>query len=169
MSTDEEIFHGFVFDGKRYPREEVEQATRAVQRQLGSAEELRRVNDALLARLAEAKAARRAMQKIELLNYPAISTLVNTLALVNQAWITNAIDKNIRNRPHLAGFTVEELYSAALTGMAGTVSGVMNAILKYDYPKHGVDAFTPYLNDHLLLSSAIREQERRASLKHDSH
>ena len=57
MTADSDVFYAFVFDGQDYPPERVEQAARAVQRQLDSGE-LRRVNDALLARLAEAKKAR---------------------------------------------------------------------------------------------------------------
>ena len=143
VAADSDVFYGFVFDGRDYPLERLEQATRAVQRQLGSAE-LRRVNDALLARLAEAKKARQGKSKKELLDDPAISTLVNTLVLVNQAWITTVIAKNIKGRPHLRGFSAEELYSTALTG-AGAVGGVMNAILEYDYAACGVAAFSPYL------------------------
>lgn len=144
VTTDSDIFYGFVFDDKDYPPKCLEQATRAVQRQLGSSE-LRRVNDTLLARLALAKEARPStMTKKQLLDDPAISTLVNTLALVNQAWITTVIDKNIKSRPHLHRASVEELHSAALTG-AGTVGGVMRAILEYDYNACGVDAFSSYL------------------------
>jgi hypothetical protein len=139
----ESIFNRFVFHGEWVSRERVEQAVRAVQRQLGSAE-LRRINDALLARLAQAKQAHGGTPKRELLDDPGISSLVNTLALVNQAWITTVISRNIRGRKHLHGFSPEELYSTALTG-AGAVGGVMNAILQYDYNSCGVDAFTHYL------------------------
>jgi hypothetical protein len=76
-----EIFKGFVFDGQDHPPERVEQAARAMQRQLHS-QELRRINDALLARLAEVKEAHTAIPKRMLLDDPAISTLVNTLALI---------------------------------------------------------------------------------------
>src|SRR5579875_939376 len=141
--ADTDVFHGFVFDGQDYPPERVEQAVRAVQRQLGS-DELRRVNDALLSRLAEAKKAYRMIPKKEMLDDPGISTLVNSLALVNQAWITTAIARNIRAQKRLHGFFPEELYSTALTG-AGAVGGVMSAILQYDYKTAGVDAFTHYL------------------------
>ena len=79
-----------------------------------------------------------------LLDDPAISTLVNTLALVNTAWITTVIAKNIKSRPHLHGFSTGELYSTALTG-AGEVGGVMNAILEYDHRACGVGAFSNYL------------------------
>ncbi len=162
MTTDEEIFHGFVFDGKHYAKEKVEQATRAMQRSLTSTE-LRRVNDALLARLANAKEARRVMPKKEQLNDPDINTLVNTLVLVNQAWITHVIEQNVQSRPHLSSSSVGELYSTALTGRAGTVGGVMNAILKYDYAKRGVDAFTPYL------TAAIRNALQQTPKEHKTY
>lgn len=138
-----DIFKGFVFNGQDHPPERVEQAARAMQRQLNS-QELRRINDALLARLAEVKETHTPIPKRMLLDDPAISTLVNTLALVNTAWITTVIAKNIKSRPHLHRFTTDELYSTALTG-AGEVGGVMNAILKYDYRTCGVDAFSDYL------------------------
>ena len=64
--------------------------------------------------------------------------------LVNAAWITTVIAKNIKSRPCLHGSSTEELYSTALTG-AGDVGGVMNAILEYDYRTAGVAAFSPYL------------------------
>jgi len=143
VTADSDVFYGFVFDGLDYPPERVEQAVRAVQRSLGSAE-LRRVNGALLARLAEAKETRRGIAKRELLADPAISTLVNTLMLANKAWITTVIARNVKSRPYLRGSSAEELYSAALTG-AGTVGGVMNAILEYDYKTVGVGAFSHYL------------------------
>lgn len=143
MTADIDIFTGFVFDGKHYPREHVEQAARAVQRQLSS-RELRRINAALLERLAQAKEARGAIPKRILLDDPTINTLVNTLALSNAAWITTVIAKNIKSRPYLHGFTTNELYSTALTG-AGEVGGVMNAILEYDYRACGVAAFSHYL------------------------
>lgn len=142
-TPDSDVFHGFVFDGQDYPPQRIEQAVRAVQRQLGS-DELRRVNDALLARLAKAKNAYRDASKKEMLDDPPISTLVNTLALVNQAWITSVIARTIRGQEHLHGFSPEELHSTALTG-AGAVGGVMSAILQYDYKTSGVDAFTHYL------------------------
>jgi hypothetical protein len=142
-TADGDVFHGFVFEGRSYPPERVEQAARTMQRQLGSAE-LRRVNDALLARLAEVKKARGEIAKQMLLDDPAVSTLVNALALVNQAWITTVIARNIRGQKRLHGFSPEELYSTALTG-AGAVGGVMSAILRYDYNAGGVDAFTHYL------------------------
>ena len=47
-----------------------------------------------------------------------ISTLVNALALVNQAWIATVIANNIEGRKHLHGFSIDELYSTALTGAA---------------------------------------------------
>jgi len=141
--TDSEVFQGFVFGGQEFSPERIEQAVRAVQRQLDSAE-LRRVNDALLSRLHRAKKAHRKSSKKALLDDLGISTLVNALALVNQAWITTVIADTIQERKHLRGFTVDELYSTALTG-AGTVGGVMNAILQYDYKVCGVDAFTAYL------------------------
>ncbi len=144
MATEEsDIFKRFVFDGQDYPPERVEQATRAVQRQLSS-RELRRVNEALLARLAETKEAHAMLPKKMLLDDPAIRTLVNTLALVNTAWITTVIAKNIKNRPHLHGYSTDELYSTAVTG-SGEVGGVMNAILAYDYRTCGVAAFSEYL------------------------
>lgn len=142
-SKDSDVFHGFVFDGQDYPPERVEQAVRAVQRQLGSTE-LRRVNSALLSRLAEAKEAHGEIPKQMLLDDPAVSTVVNALALVNQAWISTVIARNIQGKKHLHGLPVEEFYSTALTG-AGTVGGVMGAILQYDYNACGVDAFTHYL------------------------
>ena len=39
---------------------------------------------------------------------------------------------------------MNELFSTALTG-EGVVGGVINAILAYDYPRHGVRAFSAYL------------------------
>ncbi len=143
VEENSDIFKRFVFDGQDYPPERLEQATRAVQRQL-STRELRLINDALLARLAEAKEAHAALPKRMLLDDPNISKLVNTLALVNTAWITTVIAKNIKSRPHLHGFSTDELYSTALTG-SGEVGGVMNAILTYDYPTCGVAAFSEYL------------------------
>ena len=143
VTADSDIFYGFVFDDEDHPQERVEQAARAVQRQLGSGE-VRRVNDALLARLAEAKENRRGKSKKELLYDPAISVLVNTLVLVNQGWITTVIANNLKGRPHLRGSSVREMFSAALTG-EGAVGGVMNAILEYDYAATGVAAFSPYL------------------------
>jgi len=51
VTADSDVFYGFVFEGHDYPPERVEEATRAVQPHLDSGE-LRRVNEALLARLA---------------------------------------------------------------------------------------------------------------------
>lgn len=143
MTTDSDVFYGYVLDGQNYPPQRVEQATRAMQRQLSS-RELRRINDALLRRLDDAKEAYGALPKRRLLADPAVSTLVNTLALVNAAWITTVIAKNIKRRPCRHGTSTEELYSTALTG-AGDVGGVMNAILEYDYRTAGVASFSPYL------------------------
>jgi hypothetical protein len=67
----------------------------------------------------------------------------------NEAWIATCIRRNIRRHRHLHGYTVGELYSTALFGQStadGTVSGVMSAILKYDYPRFGTAAFTHYLS-----------------------
>jgi len=114
-----------------------------MQRQLGS-DELRRVNDALMRRLADAKEERRGTPKREMLDDPAISTLVNTLTLVNQALITTVIAKDSKSRLCRHGSSTEELYSAALTGY-GSIGGVMNAILEYDYRASGVGAFSSYL------------------------
>jgi len=115
VTTESDVFYGFVFEGRDYPPERVEQAALAVQRQLDSGE-LRRVNDALVARLTEAQRSRQEKSKRELLDDPAISTLVNTLVLVNQGWITTVIANNIKGRPHLRGSSAEELFSTALTG-----------------------------------------------------
>ncbi|HTU19163.1 MAG TPA: hypothetical protein VMG10_13970 [Gemmataceae bacterium] len=143
MTTDSDVFYGFVFEDQYSPPERLEEATRAVQRRLSS-RALRRLNDALLERLAEAKEARQGKSKKELLDDPEISVLVNTLVLLNQAWITTNVASNSKGRPHLRGASAEELLSTALTG-EGAVGGVMNAILEYDYGKYGVAAFTPYL------------------------
>jgi len=143
MTTDSDVFYGFVFDGQDYPAERVEQAARMVQRHLSTGE-LRQVNDALLARLAAATEARQGMPKKELLADPAIRPLVHTLALANHAWITTVIARYRKTCPQLRGSTTEGLYSTALTGQ-GTVGGVLNAILSYDFRRYGVDAFSPYL------------------------
>ena len=156
---DSEVFNGFVFNGKDYPSERIEQAVRTVQRQLGS-DELNRVNDSLLSRLDQAKKARRKSSKRELLDDPDISTLVTALALANQAWITTVIFDNIQARKHLHGFTVEELYSTALTG-GGAVGGVTNAILEYDYQKLRVVAFTPYLARAITNALAATPKQKK--------
>lgn len=159
VTTDSDVFYGFVFEGRDYPPERVEEATQAAQRQLDSGE-LRRVNDALLSRLAEAKKGCQDKSKRELLDDPAINTLVNTLLLVNQAWITTVITRNIKDRPHWRGASAEELLSTALTG-GGTVGGVMNAALEYDYGQWGVAAFSPYLARSIGNSlSPTRKQDR---------
>ncbi|HEY7328637.1 MAG TPA: hypothetical protein VH592_13415 [Gemmataceae bacterium] len=156
---DSEVFHSFVFDGRAYSAERIEQAVRTVQRKLSSAE-LNRVNDALLSRLHHAKKAHRRLSKKEMLDDPGICTLVNTLALVNQAWITTVIADTIQERKHLRGFTVDEVYSTALTG-AGAVGGVMNAILQYDYKLSGVDAFTTYLARAITNSLLVTPKEKK--------
>ena len=159
MTGDRDVFYGFVFEGGDYPPERVEEATRAVQPYLDSSE-LRRVNGALLARLAEAKEIRQGKSKRELLDDPAVSQLVNTLVLANKAWIITVIGRNIKSRPHLRGSSPEELFSTALTGQ-GTVGGVMNAILEYDYEKCDVAAFSHYLAR--AISNALvlpRKQDR---------
>lgn len=143
MTVDSSILTDFEIEDKSDAPEQVEQAALAVQRQLSS-HELRRINDALLERLAQAKEAHRAQPKKMLLNDPVVSTLVNTLSLANTPWITTVIARNIKSRPHLHGFTTKELYSTALTG-GGEVGGVMNAILEYDYRASGVSAFSHYL------------------------
>jgi hypothetical protein len=81
VTADSDVFYGFVFNGQDFPPEGIEEATRTVQRHLDSGER-RRVNDTLLERLAGAKQVRRGTPQRELLDDPAISTLVNTLALV---------------------------------------------------------------------------------------
>ena len=143
VTTDRDVFYGFVFEGRHSPPDRLEEATRAVQRHLSS-RGLRRLNDALLEQLAEAKEARPEKSKKELLDDPEISVLVNTLVLLNQGWITTTVASNSKDRPHLRGASTEELLSAALTG-EGAVGGVMNAILVYDYGAYGVEAFSPYL------------------------
>ena len=108
----------------------------------------KQVNDLLLQKLVKAKNAYESKSNTELLDVPAVSTLVNTLIIVNEPWITKAIARTIRQQPQLLRSSVEELHSTALTGNStqqGTVGGVMNAILEYDYPKYGVSSFTPYL------------------------
>ena len=167
MTADSDIFYGFVFEGQDYPPERVEEATRAVQPHLDSGE-LRRVNEALLARLAEAKETRPGMTKKELLDDPAVSVLVNTLVLTNKAWIITVIARNINSRPHLRGSSVEELFSTALTG-GGAVGGVMNAVLEYDYEACGVAAFSHYLaravSNALLLTRKQDKAFRRVEAR----
>jgi hypothetical protein len=105
-------------------------------------------NDALLTRLAEAKKTRKRMTSSEMLQNPRVSALVNHLILNNEAWIATCIARNIRRHQHLQGSTIKELYSTALVGKSTedrTVSGVMNAILNYDFPRFGTAAFTHYL------------------------
>jgi hypothetical protein len=144
----ENIFNRFVFHGEWASRERVEEAARALQKSL-TGEDCRRINDALLSQLAAAREARgAATPKKALLDDPYVSTLVNTLLLVNDAWLRTVIGQNIRRHPRLQRSSVEELYSAAVAGPAssnGSVSGVMNAILTYDYRRYGVRAFTQYL------------------------
>jgi hypothetical protein len=167
VTADSDIFYGFVFEGQNHPPERVEEATCAMQPHLGSGE-LRRVNGALLARLAEAKEIRQGIAKRDLLDDPAISVLVNTLVLANKAWIITVIARNIKSRPHLHGYSPEELFSAALTG-GGTVGGVMNAILEYDYDACGVAAFTHYLaraiNNALMLTRKQDKAFRRVEAR----
>jgi hypothetical protein len=157
VTEDCDGFYGFVFEGKDYPPERVEEATRAVQRHLGSGE-IRRVNDALLQRLSEARKGREKASKKELLHDPEISTLVNTLVLVNQAWITTVIAGNIRRRAHLHGYSTEELFSAALTG-EGVVGGVTNAILEYD--SGGGAVFSTYLTRAIDNALALTPKQRK--------
>jgi hypothetical protein len=172
VTADSDVFYGFVFEGQNYPAERVEEATRAMQPHLDSGE-LRRINGALLARLAEAKEMRQGIAKRELLDDPDISVLVNTLVLANRGWITTAIARNIKSRPHLRGSSVEEQFSTALTGQ-GTVGGVMNAILEYDYDVSGVAAFSHYLaraiSNALVLPSkedkTFRQVEARTGSLH---
>jgi len=174
VTADSDVFYGFVFEGRDYPPQRVEEATRAVQPHLDSGE-LRRVNGALLARLADAKETGRGIAKKELLADPEISTLVNTLVLANKAWITTVIARNIHSHPHLHGSSAGELFSAALTG-EGAVGGVMNAILVYDYGAYGVEAFSPYLARaiHNALSPTpkknrtFRRVEARTGSLHDA-
>jgi hypothetical protein len=111
----------------------------------------------LLARLAEAKKTRKRMTKTELLQNPRVSALVNELILNNEAWIATCIARNIRRHRHLHGSTITELYSTALVGKSaeeGTVSGVMNAILAYDYSRLGTAAFTQYL--YMAIHNALQ-------------
>jgi hypothetical protein len=144
----ESIFNRFVFHGEWGSRERVEEAARAIQKSL-SPDDCRRINDALLAQLDAAKEARGpASTKKALLDDPYISTLVNTLVLVNDAWLRTVIGQNIRRHRNLQRSSVEELYSVAVAGpfsKDGPVNGVMNAILTYDYRRYGVRAFTRYL------------------------
>ena len=111
---------------------------------------------------------RQGKSKRELLDDPAISVLVNTLVLVNKAWITTVIANNIKSRPHLRGSSAEELFSTALTG-GGAVGGVMNAILEYDYDACGVAAFSPYLaraiSNALLLTRKQDKTFRRVEAR----
>jgi hypothetical protein len=156
VTTDHDIFNGFVFEGRRYPREAVEQATQAVQQGLTPGER-RRANNALLERLADAKEKYRAamrehgggVDKREMLRDPYISTLVNTLVLVNEGWVKKVILKNIERLPHLHGFSAEELGAAALAGRDASddsLGGVINAILEYKYQKElGAASFTAYV------------------------
>ena len=145
---DESLFNRFVFHGEWVSRERVEEAARALQQRL-TGEDCRRINDALLAQLASAKEAfGAATPKKALLDDPYVSTLVNTLLLVNDAWLRTVIGQNIRRHPRLQRSSVDELYSAAVAGPIlkdGSVNGVMNAILTYDYRQYGVRAFTHYL------------------------
>ncbi len=64
MTTDRDVFYGFVFEGQDYPPESMEEAARAVRRHLNS-RALRRINDALLERLDGAKKGRQGKSKIE--------------------------------------------------------------------------------------------------------
>jgi len=145
---DESLFNRFVFHGEWVSRERVEEAARALQQRL-TGEDCRRINDALLAQLASAKEAfGAATPKKALLDDPYVSTLVNTLLLVNDAWLRTVIGQNIRRHPRLQRSSVAELYSAAVAGPVskdGSVNGAMNAILTYDYRRYGGRAFTHYL------------------------
>ncbi len=156
---DREIFDAYVFGGQDYPPDQIEQAALAVRRQLGSTE-LRRVNDALLARLADAKESHGATPRRDLLDEPAIQSLVNTIIVVNQAWIASVISKSIRHHPHLRNATVKELFSTAVTG-EGAVGGVMNAILAYDYRRDGVGAFGTYLGRAITNALALTFRQKR--------
>lgn len=170
MTIDHEIFNGFVFEGRRYAREAVEQATQAVQQGLTPGER-RRANNALLEQLANAKEAYRAamrkhggeVDKREMLRDPYISTLVNTLILVNEGWVKNVILKNIERRPHLHNSSFEELYADALAGRnapEGSPGGVINAILEYKYQKNlGAASFTAYLER--TISNALQQSPKQ--------
>ena len=114
MTADSDVFYGFVFEGRTIRPNAWKKRRVRCSRSLSSGE-LRRVNEALLTRLAEAKE-RTAEIRRRLLDDPAVSVLVNTLVLANTAWIITVIARNIKSRPHLHGTSIEEQYSTALTG-----------------------------------------------------
>lgn len=146
--TAEDIFNEFVFEGKCHAKKDVEAAALEVRKRLTSARR-REVNDALLAQLAAAKESHaRVEQDKDMLRDPTISTLVNTLVLVNEGLLHNVIAKSKEQKPHLQRFSTEELYALALAGrdsQTADVHGMMGAILNYDYREYGVHAFTTYL------------------------
>lgn len=104
-------------------------------------------NADLLSRLYEAKAAHGpAEQWKDLLRDPCISKLVNELVLLNEAWL-HACVKREKAAQHLRE-PLEDLEQTAVAGKGGEhreVSGMMGAILKYDFGKYGVSNFTPFI------------------------
>jgi hypothetical protein len=146
--TAEDIFNEFVFEGKCYAKADVEAAALEVRKRLTHSRR-QEVNDALLARLAEAKENHAPVEQgKDMLRDSRISTLVNTLVLVNEGLLHNVITKAKEQKPHLQHYSAEELYALALAGrdsQQADVHGMMGAILHYDYRKYGVHAFTTYL------------------------
>ena len=164
MTTLQEIFYSYVFDGVSYPKQDVEAAAVAMRSRLKEPER-KKVNAALLARLAAAKEAHGPVeQRKELLADPQISTLVNTLVLINQAWLHKVITRNRALKPHLLTSSAEELHSLALAGGAtreADASGMIGAILEFDYRRYGASNFSGYLEraiSHALHATHKQQQ-----------
>ncbi len=151
----------YTVHGTHYLRAEIEAASQQAKYDL-TAEERAALNDALLARLDAAKRAHRPVeQRKELLQDPAISTLVNTLLVINEPWVDNRV------RAFSRGRDFDAMKSLALAGGGGDtadVRGVMGAILEYDYQRSALAAFSPYLG-RAIQNALVRTPKGEAAAR----
>ncbi len=140
------IFDAFVFGEMKLSRRRAEEVIREEEKKLTS-EQRKRANDALLRKLDILKKAHVDGEPWKkLLNDEYTSALVNSLVLINVPWMMMTLG-GVKRGLHIKD-SVEEMIGRAVAGrnsLDGDVSGMIGAILKYDYDKYGVDTFTSYL------------------------
>lgn len=142
-----DVFHSFVFGDGRFDRERIEAAAHEAREGM-SDEERRKTNDALLAKLEEAKQAFGPYTtRKQLLGDPYINSLVNVLVILSEPLLISAL-KHRRRKPHPYEDRAD-LYMLALSGRGGAhtdAGGVIGAFLAYDYQRGGgAGAFPSYL------------------------
>jgi hypothetical protein len=125
-------------------------------------------NDALLARLDEAKRFADGNRR-ELLKDTVVRALVGDLLTRNRPWILSRV-RHEKIRMRLRD-SVEDLEAQAVVGR-GDVGGLLGAVLRYDYPEYGAAGFTPYLkkvihNALVQTPKQLRRQERERPLDDD--